>query len=75
MTEFMQKLQNMTETAQGKIDDIRDAIQDLIEIGRIVREMDWALTEEIWRHREPHGSGHGNSGNGNGQGGGNGVNP
>ncbi len=59
MTEFMQRLQNMTETAQGKIDDIRDAIQDLKEIGRTIRGMDRALTLEIWRHRAQHGFGHG----------------
>lgn len=75
MTEFMQTLQNMTDTAQGKIADIRDAIQDLKEIGRTMREMDQALTQEIGRHRAQHVFGHENNGNGNGQGGGNGGNP
>ena len=66
MTEFIQALQNMTETAQGKIDDIRDAIQDLKEISRTLREMEQALTREIGRHRAQHGFGHGNNGIGNG---------
>ncbi|UCC58165.1 MAG: hypothetical protein JSW14_07390 [Candidatus Bathyarchaeum sp.] len=72
MTEFTQTIQNMTETAQGKIADIREAIEDLKEIGRTIREMDYALTQEIWRHRAQHGqesngNGHGGSSSGHGQ--------
>jgi hypothetical protein len=63
ITEFMESIQNMTENAQGKIDNFRGAMQDLKEIGRIVWEMDRALTQEIRQHR------HGNSGMGNGMGG------
>jgi tetratricopeptide (TPR) repeat protein len=69
MTEFMQTLQNMTDTAQGKIGDIKDTIHDLKEIGRTMREMDLALTQEIWQYR------HGNNGMGSGHGGGMGGNP
>ena len=65
MTEFMQTLQNMTESAKGKIDNFKEAIQDLKEAGRIIREMDQALTLEIRHHRAQHGFGHGKNGNGN----------
>jgi translation initiation factor 2B subunit (eIF-2B alpha/beta/delta family) len=65
VTDFMQSLQNMTENAQGKINDIKDAIQDLREIGRTIRQMDRELTMEIIRYRGQHG----NNGMGGGMGG------
>jgi gamma-glutamyl:cysteine ligase YbdK (ATP-grasp superfamily) len=67
VTDFMQSLQNMTENAQGKINDIKDAIQDLREIGRTIRQMDRELTLEIMSHRGQHGA--------NAMGGGMGGNP
>ncbi len=62
MTEFMETLQGMTENAQGN-DDIKDSIQELKEIGRTIREVDKALTQEIGRHIAQHGAGQGNGNN------------
>ncbi len=69
-TEFVETIQNMTDNAEGKVNDLRDVIRDLREISRTMLEMERALTREIWRHR--HGFGNGNNGNGNGYGNGNG---
>ncbi len=69
MTEFLQTIQNMTSNAQGK-NDIEDVIDDLREIGRTIREMDQALTQEIGQHRAQHGQEETASGSGYGQNGG-----
>lgn len=69
--EFMQTLENMIQNAQGKTEDIKNAIQDLEAISQAIREMDQALTQEMNRHRERYGSGQG-SGSGYGYGGGGG---
>jgi tetratricopeptide (TPR) repeat protein len=65
-TEFEQALQNMTENAQENMGEIRDAIKDLKEMGRTMREMNKALAQEIRHHRAQHGVGQGNSQMGNG---------
>ncbi len=67
-TEFMQSLENMTQTAQGKIGDIDSVIQDLEALGELIRQMNQTLTQEINRHQEQHGSGGNSSGEGNGGG-------
>lgn len=67
MTEFIQKLQNMTQNAQGK-DNIQDTINDLREIGQTIREMDLALTQEIGNYRLQHGQSSTGDNGGYGQG-------
>jgi hypothetical protein len=64
--EFMNRFQEMIENAQGA-EDIEDVIQDLDEIGRMIREMDAALTQEMDRHRARHGQEEAASGSGYGQ--------
>jgi len=59
--EFMSRFQEMIENAQGT-DDIEDVLDDLEEIGRMIREMDGALTQEIGRHRAQPGFGYGGMG-------------
>ncbi len=69
--EFMQALQNMIQTAEGKAGNIQGAIQDLESIGQMVQQMDQALTQEINRYQNQHGmggSGSGGSGSGSGSG-------
>jgi len=61
---FMNRFQQMIENAQGA-ENIEHAIQDLQEIGRTIREMDNAFTQEIGRYRAQHGFGQGNSQMGN----------
>ena len=68
-TEFMQALENMTQTAQGKIGDIDSVIQDLEALGQLIRQMNQTLTQEINRYQEQHGNGGGGNGNGGGTGG------
>jgi len=68
-TEFMQALENMTQTAQGKIGDIDSVIQDLEALGQLTRQMNQTLTQEINRHQEQHGTGGSGSGTGGGTGG------
>ena len=65
--EFMQTLENMIQTAQGKTEDITNVIQDLETISQTIREMDQAITQETNRYRERYGSPQG-SGSGYGQG-------
>ena len=67
-TEFMRILENMTQTAQGKIGDINSVIQDLEELGQMVRQMNQTLTQEIQRHQEQQGQGGSGSGSGAGEG-------
>lgn len=57
--EFMQTLENMIQTAQGKTEDINNVIQDLEAISQAIREMDQALTQEMNQHQERHGYGQG----------------
>jgi len=67
--QFMETLENMIQTAQGKTGDFKNALQDLEAIGQMVQEMDQALTQEINRHQN--GSGSGSNGGGSGSGNGN----
>jgi hypothetical protein len=67
-TEFMQALENMTQTAQGKIGEIDSVIQDLEALGQMVRQMNQTLTQEIHRHQEQQGPGGSGSGSGAGEG-------
>jgi tetratricopeptide (TPR) repeat protein len=66
--DFMNRFQQMIENAQGT-DDIEEAIQDLNEIGSMIREMDGALTQEMSQHQAQHGQEEA-SGSGYGQNGG-----
>jgi hypothetical protein len=59
--EFMTWIQQMIEKAQGT-ENIQDAIQDMEEIGRTIREMDQALTQEMGQYRGRHGQGETGSG-------------
>ena len=52
----------MTKNAQ-EMDDIKDVMKELKDIGRTIREVDKALVQEIGRHRAQHGSGQGNGNN------------
>jgi methyl-accepting chemotaxis protein len=61
---FMNRFQQMIENAQGA-DNVEDAIQDLQEVGRTIREMDSAFTQAFGCHRAQHGFGQGNSQMGN----------
>jgi len=70
--EFMARFQEMIENAQGT-ENIEDVIQDLDEIGRMIREMDAALTQEMDRHRARYGQEEAGSGSGYGQNGGSGY--
>jgi hypothetical protein len=73
--EFIQALQNMIQTAQGKAGNIQGAMQDLEAIGQMVQQMDQALTQEINRYQNQHGmSGSGSGGSGSGSGSGMGGN-
>ncbi len=56
----MARFQEMIENAKGTED-----IEDLEEIGRLIREMDQNLTQEMGRHRAQHGQA--GSGSGFGQ--------
>ena len=74
----MARFQEMIENAKGTED-----IEDLEEIGRLIRQMDQNLTQEMDHHRAQHGqsvsgsgfgqegsgSGYGQEGSGNGYGG------
>ena len=61
---FMNRFQQMIENAQGA-ENIEDAMRDLQEIGRTIREMDNAFTHEFGRYRAQRGFGQGNSQMGN----------
>jgi tetratricopeptide (TPR) repeat protein len=60
--QFMETLQNMTQTAQGETGDFKKALQDLDAIGQMVQQMDQALTQKMNQHQG--GSGYGMGGNG-----------
>ena len=64
--QFMETLQNMIQTAQGKTGDFKKAMQDLEAIGQMVQEMDQALTQEINRHQNRYGTGSSSGGSGSG---------
>lgn len=64
--QFMETLQNMIQTAQGKTGDFKNALQDLEAIGQIVQEMDQALMQEMQRHQGGTGSAGGDGGYGSG---------
>jgi len=66
--QFMETLQNMIQTAQGKTGDFKNALQDLDAMGQMVQEMDQVLTQEMNRYQNQYGSGSdmGGSGSGNG---------
>lgn len=65
-TQFMEALQNMIQTVQGKTGDFKNALQDLEAIGQMVQEMDQALTQEINRHQNRYGAGSSSGGSGSG---------
>ena len=52
--DFMVRFQERIENAKGA-ENVEDALEDLEEIGRTIREMDGNLTEEMGRHRVQHG--------------------
>jgi tetratricopeptide (TPR) repeat protein len=64
--QFMETLENMIQTAQGKTGDFKNALQDLDAIGQMVQEMDQALTQEMNRHQGGNGSAGGGGGYGSG---------
>jgi tetratricopeptide (TPR) repeat protein len=76
-SQFMETLQNMIQTAEGKTGDFNSALQDLDAIGQMVQEMDQALTEKMNQHMSGSSGnmggssdeGSGNIGSGYGQGG------
>jgi len=69
--QFMETLENMMQAAQGKVEDFKNALQDLDAIGQMVQEMDQALTQEMNRYQNGSDSGSNSDGNG-GAGSGNG---
>lgn len=70
MTQFVKSLQNMAEDAKGA-DNIKDALQELREIGQTIREMDQALTQAMNQYQQQQGQG-GEGGSGQGGNGGSG---
>jgi len=64
--QFMETLENMIQTAQGKAGDFKNALQDLEAIGQMVQEMDQALTQEMHRYQGGNGQGGGDDGYGSG---------
>jgi len=62
--QFMETLENMIQTAQGKAGDFKNALQDLEAIGQMVQEMDQALTQEMHRHQGDNSQGGGDGGYG-----------
>ncbi|TRO52713.1 hypothetical protein E2P61_03125 [Candidatus Bathyarchaeota archaeon] len=63
--QFMETLENMIQTAEGKITDFDNALQDLDAIGQMVQEMDQALKQKMNQYQNGPGSGGNSSGNGN----------
>ena len=66
--QFMEILQNMTQTAQGKTGDFKSAMLYLEAISQMVQQMDQALVQEINRRQGSPGYGGGGSGSGTGSG-------
>lgn len=52
--DFMARFREMIENAE-KTEDIEDVLDDLEEIGRLIREMDQNITQEMSRHRAQYG--------------------
>lgn len=52
--DFMARFQEMIENAKGT-EDFEDALEDLKEIGELIRNMGNNFEEEFGRHRAPHG--------------------
>jgi hypothetical protein len=52
--DFMARFQEMIQNAEGT-EEIEDALDDLEEIGRVIRQMDQGFTEEIGHYRAQHG--------------------
>lgn len=67
--QFMETLEGMIQTAKGKKENFKNALQDLEEIGQTVQEMDQALTQKMNQYQNGSGSGNGNISGGYGQGG------
>ena len=65
-SQFMETLQNMIQTAQGKTGDFKNALQDLDAIGQMVQQMDQALLQEMQRHQGGSGQAGGDGGYGSG---------
>jgi hypothetical protein len=59
-TQFEEAFQNMTETAQENMGEIKNTIMNMKEFGQTMREMDKALAQEIRQNRAQHGGGQGN---------------
>jgi tetratricopeptide (TPR) repeat protein len=73
--DFMAKFGEMIQNSEGT-EKIEDALDDLEEIGRVIRQMDQSFTQEMGRYRAQHGQtastggfGQEGSGSGYGQGG------
>jgi uncharacterized membrane protein YgcG len=64
--QFMETLQNMIQTAQGKTGDFKNALQDLEAIGQMVQEMDQELIQEMQSHQGGTGTAGGDGGYGSG---------
>ena len=64
--QFMERLEEMIQAAQGKAGDFKNALQDLDAIGQMVQEMDQALTQEMYRHQGGNGQAGGDGGYGSG---------
>jgi len=64
--QFMETLENMIQTAKGKTENFKNALQDLEEIGQMVQEMDQALAQKMNQYQNGSGSGSNGSGSGNG---------
>ena len=67
--QFMETLEEMIQTAEGKKGEFRNALQDLDDIGQMVQEMDQALAQKMNQYQNGYGSGNGNTGGNYGQGG------
>ena len=70
--QFMETLENLIRTVEGKKGDFKNAMRDLEAMGQMVQEMDQALNQEIHRHQGGNGIAGGNGGyglGGNGSGG------
>ncbi len=62
--QFMETLQNMTQTAQGEKENFKNTLQDLEAIGQMVQQMDQALTQKMYQHQGGTDQAGGDSGNG-----------
>ncbi len=67
-SQFMEALQNRTQTAQGE-QNFSNAMQDCDEVSQMVQQMEQTLNQEIYRQRGQNSSGFGGSGSVSGNGG------